>query len=65
MTDKIKSEVNKMSVWEQTVSIPQFPKLDGDIHTDVLIIGGGITGVLTAYFLHQNGVKYEIGRAHV
>ena len=60
MTDKIKSEVNKMSVWEQTVSIPQFPKLDGDIHTDVLIIGGGITGVLTAYFLHQNGVKYAL-----
>lgn len=60
MTDKIKSEVNKMSVWEQTVSIPQFPKLDGDIHIDVLIIGGGITGVLTAYFLHQNGVKYAL-----
>lgn len=60
MTDKIKSEVNKMSVWEQTVSIPQFPKLDGDIHTDVLIIGGGITGVLTAYFLHQNCVKYAL-----
>lgn len=60
MTDKIKSEANKMSVWEQTVSIPQFLKLDGDIHTDVLIIGGGITGVLTAYFLHQNGVKYAL-----
>lgn len=58
MTDKIKSETTKKSVWEQTSSLPQFPKLDGDIHTDVLIIGGGIAGILTAYFLHQSGVKY-------
>lgn len=58
MTDKIKSETTKKSVWEQTATLPQFPKLDGDIHTDVLIIGGGIAGILTAYFLHQSGVKY-------
>lgn len=58
MTDKIESESNKKSVWEQTATLPQFPKLVGDIHTDVLIIGGGITGILTAYFLHQSGVRY-------
>ena len=58
MTDKIESESNKKSVWEQTATLPQFPKLDGDMQTDVLIIGGGITGILTAYFLHQSGVRY-------
>ena len=58
MTEKIESEINKISVWEQSASLPQFPTLDGDVHTDVLIIGGGIAGILTAYFLHQNGVKY-------
>lgn len=58
MTDKIESENSKKSVWEQTATLPQFPKLDGDIHTDVLIIGGGIAGILTAYLLHQSGVKY-------
>ena len=58
MTDKNESEINKISVWENSASLPQFPTLDGDVHTDVLIIGGGIAGILTAYFLHQNGVKY-------
>ena len=48
------------SVWQDTVNLPHFPQLKKDIHTDVLIIGGGITGILTAYFLHQNGVKYAL-----
>lgn len=45
------------SVWEN-VRLPEFPELYGDIRTDVLIIGGGITGILVAYFLHLNGVDY-------
>lgn len=47
------------SIWQET-ALPQFPELNGDTKTDVLIIGGGIAGVLTAYFLHQNGVKYML-----
>ncbi|MBQ8349475.1 MAG: FAD-dependent oxidoreductase [Ruminococcus sp.] len=46
------------SLWQANTKLPEFPKLDSDIKTDVLIIGGGIAGILTAYFLHQNGVKY-------
>lgn len=52
------SESIMKSVWSQTVELPEFSQLKGDIHTDVLIIGGGIAGILTAYFLHQNGVRY-------
>ncbi len=48
------------SVWQETVNIPEFPRLKGDIHTDVLIVGGGMAGILTAYFLHQKGVKYVL-----
>lgn len=48
------------SVWQANTKLPEFPKLDKDIKTDVLIIGGGIAGILTAYFLHQNGVKYVL-----
>lgn len=46
------------SIWKETVSLPEFPPLKGDIKTDVLIIGGGIAGILTAYFLKEQGINY-------
>lgn len=54
----MKSEMR--SVWDDTVEMPSFPKLFNDIHTDVLIIGGGISGILTAYLLTQNGINCVI-----
>ncbi len=45
------------SIWWETAILPSFPNLRKDIRTDVLVIGGGIAGILTAYFLHKNGVK--------
>lgn len=47
------------SIWQKT-KLPEFPQLKEDIKTDVLIIGGGLAGLLTAYFLQQNGVKYVL-----
>lgn len=44
------------SIWEKEVTMPEFPALENDIKTDVLIIGGGIAGILTAYFLKQTGI---------
>ena len=46
------------SVWQLNCEEISFPSLKENIKTDVLIIGGGIAGVLTAYFLHQKGVSY-------
>ena len=46
------------SVWRNTVELPHFPRLAGDVKTDVLIIGGGITGLLCAYFLQERGIDY-------
>ncbi len=46
------------SLWKATCKMPEFPALDTDKKTDVLIIGGGITGILTAYFLQQKGIDY-------
>lgn len=48
----------KKSVWSANVSLPGFNKLNGDKKTDVLIIGGGICGLLCAYFLKQAGINY-------
>ncbi|MDO5544980.1 MAG: FAD-dependent oxidoreductase [Eubacteriales bacterium] len=44
------------SIWHKTVQLPQFPRLDGDVSTDVLVIGGGMTGLLCAYQLKKAGV---------
>ncbi len=48
------------SLWKMTSDMPSFPAPDGDRKTDVLIIGGGIAGILTAYFLHQKGIDYVL-----
>ena len=37
--------------WRSTLSFPSFSKLETDITTDVLIVGGGITGITSAYLL--------------
>lgn len=46
------------SIWTESVEMPHFESLEGEVKTDVLIIGGGITGLLCAYFLKQQGVDY-------
>lgn len=43
------------SIWSSTAEKPKFDALNGDIKTDVLIIGGGITGILCAYMLKNAG----------
>lgn len=43
------------SIWNETKTMPQFPPLEGDAKTDVLIVGGGIAGLLCAYVLTQAG----------
>lgn len=48
------------SVWRDISAVPSFSSLDKDIKTDVLIIGGGIAGILTAYYLHNKGVDYTL-----
>ena len=50
----------KESVWRDISAVPSFSALDKDIKTDVLIIGGGIAGILTAYYLQNKGVDYTL-----
>lgn len=46
------------SVWSAETQLPEFSKLNNNRKTDVLIIGGGIAGIITAFFLHQQGIDY-------
>ena len=43
------------SVWGESCKFERREVLNKDIKTDVLIIGAGIAGILTAYMLKQNG----------
>ncbi len=38
------------------IDIPRRESLQGDINTDVVVIGGGLAGILTAYHLKRNGI---------
>ena len=51
------------SIWTESVTRPAFPALEGNHKTDVLIVGGGITGVLCAYMLHRAGVDFMLVEA--
>lgn len=48
------------SLWRGTTELPSFPKLSEDISTDVAVVGGGITGITTAYLLSTAGYKVTI-----
>lgn len=51
------------SIWEKSASMPSFSTLEGDVKTDILIVGGGIAGLLCAYMLEQAGADYLLVEA--
>ena len=42
------------------LALPEFPALANDLEVDVVIIGGGLTGITTAYLLKEEGVKVAL-----
>ncbi len=50
-------------LWRETVNMPEFKQLEGDHETEVLIIGGGLTGLLCSYMLGKSGVGYMLAEA--
>lgn len=51
------------SLWQARADAPSFPALDRDLDTDVLIVGGGITGLTTAALLRHAGVDVTLVEA--
>ena len=48
------------SIWMENVQMPSFSRLDTDMKTEVLIIGGGLAGLLCAYALKLEGIPYVL-----
>lgn len=53
---KLEEVINMKSIWMQSVEKPKFQRLEENKKTDVVIIGGGATGILCAYMLKAAGV---------
>ena len=52
------------SIWSETSRLLQFPPLQDNIHTDVLIIGGGLAGLLCARKMQDAGLDYVLLEAN-
>ena len=52
--------MKKQSLWLATSSAPDFPKLEGRVEVDVVVVGGGITGLTTAYLLKKTGCRVAV-----
>lgn len=51
------------SIWTRGVELPRFDPLQGDLRTDVLVIGGGLAGILCAWRLSREGVDCALVEA--
>jgi glycine/D-amino acid oxidase-like deaminating enzyme/nitrite reductase/ring-hydroxylating ferredoxin subunit len=49
------TELDTTPYWSASASFPQFPKLSHDVTADVAVVGGGITGLTTAFLLAEAG----------
>lgn len=59
----VRGESMEQLIWKDRKKLPDFPAAEGEYKTDVLIIGGGICGILCAYFLSWAGVDYMLAEA--
>lgn len=48
------------ALWSATTSFKTYPQLQGDLEVDVAIVGGGITGISTAYALAKAGKRVAV-----
>jgi glycine/D-amino acid oxidase-like deaminating enzyme/nitrite reductase/ring-hydroxylating ferredoxin subunit len=52
------------SLWTMTAPLPRYAALPGDLEVDVVVVGGGIAGLTTAYLLKQEGKRVAVVEMH-
>jgi len=63
-TDKLKNfKKPPQSYWMASTSRTEYPVLNEDLKAYIVIIGGGITGILSAYLLGKEGLKTVVVEA--
>jgi glycine/D-amino acid oxidase-like deaminating enzyme/nitrite reductase/ring-hydroxylating ferredoxin subunit len=50
---------DRKPIWSEG-TLPAFPQINGDVMVDVAVLGGGLTGVTTAYLLKQAGCRVAL-----
>ena len=48
------------SIWKDKIKLKNYKELENDINVDVLIIGGGMTGISTLYHLRDSGLNVAL-----
>ena len=49
--------MKEKSIWLDNIEMPKFCKLNENIKTKVLVIGGGIAGILCAYEMKKRNIE--------
>ena len=52
--------MNTTSYWIDSAPLPEFPTLHDDLDVDVVIVGGGITGITAAYLFKHAGLRVAL-----
>lgn len=48
------------SFWQESSKLPRYDSLEADLEVDVLVIGGGFTGIMSAYLIAKEGRKVAL-----